>query len=125
MATFGTFFAIFGQLFIPTSGHTGLLQKYFCFRKFALHFSSNFATTKDCLLLWCTSSVTRFGKISPLGQNFKSLGQFLKAYLVFGKIVSILGQIFYAFMQIYIVTNGQILINNNFAIWSHCRHVPL
>ena len=34
-----------------------------------------------------STSVTRFGEISPLRQNFNSLFQYLRAYLVFGKIV--------------------------------------
>ena len=42
-----------------------------------------------------SASVTRFGEILPLGQNLKSLGQFLSSYLVFGKIVNLLCQIFY------------------------------
>ena len=64
-------------------------------------------------------NVTRFCEISPLWQHLQSLRRFKKAYLVFGKIMSLLWQLFYALRQIYIVANSQILINS-LAIWSHC-----
>ena len=49
-------------------------------------------------------SVTRFGKISPLRQLLKVFGQFLRAYLVFGKLLHQLWH-FYATGQIVIVVN--------------------
>jgi len=36
------------------------------------------------------SSVTRFGEISPLGQTLKSLKQYIRVYLVFGRILNLL-----------------------------------
>ena len=59
-------------------------------------------------------SVTRFGKISPLWQNFKSLGNFLNV------LFSIWHTFwhFYATGQIFVVVNDQIL-NSYKAIWSH------
>ena len=60
--------------------------------------------TKDCqyfmlFLISCrvtlvvvVVSVTRFGKIPPLWHNFKSLGQILRVYLVFGKMLILLWQ---------------------------------
>ena len=46
------------------------------------------------------NSVTRFGEISPLGQHLKSFCHFLSIYLVFGKSVNLLWQIFHAFGKI-------------------------
>ena len=75
-----------------------------------------------------TSSVTRFGEISPLWQQkFKSLAiltslfslwQFLQVSLVFGKILNLLWQSLKAIGQFFIVVNSQIL-KNDLAIWSH------
>ena len=85
------------------------------------------AKLSEKLFLWLTIwnsghlviSVTRFGKISPLCQNFKSLWAiFWMFYLVFGKLLSQLWH-FYATVQIAIVVNGN-LLNHNIAIWSHC-----
>ena len=42
------------------------------------------------------SSVTRFGEISSLGQNFKRFGKFKMVYLVFGKLLNLLWQISWA-----------------------------
>ena len=65
-------------------------------------------------------SVTRFGEILPLGRKFwKWFGNFLSNYLLFGKIVNLLWQIFYTFGLICIVINGRIS-NKNLPIWSHC-----
>ena len=66
-----------------------------------------------------STSVTRFGEISPLCQKFQSLWAiFWMSYLVFGKLLSRLWH-FYATGQIFIVVNGQRLHSNK-AIWSHC-----
>ena len=48
-------------------------------------------------------------KFCHLVRISKSFGHFLSNYLVFGKIVNLLWQIFYTFGQIFIVLNGQIL----------------
>ena len=56
-------------------------------------------------------SMTRFGKNSPLLQK-KSLTNVLKVYMIFGKVVNTLWENSYAFEQIFIVVNGQILENN-------------
>jgi len=74
---------------------------------------------KKMVLCLVPISVTRFGEISPLCQNFKSLWAiFWMSYLVFGKLLSRLWH-FYATGQIFIVVNGQRLHSNK-AIWSHC-----
>ena len=39
-------------------------------------------------------SVTRFGKISPIGQNFKSLWLLPEGLFVFGKTLTLIGQIY-------------------------------
>ena len=54
-------------------------------------------------------SVTRFGGI---------FGNFFRVHLVFGKILYLRWQMFYATGKIFIVVNGQIE-ENNLAIWSH------
>ena len=46
-------------------------------------------------------------KIPPLWENFKTLRQFLRVYLVFGKILNPLWKIFYTILQIFIVLKGQ------------------
>ena len=63
--------------------------------------------------------MTRFGKISPFWQNLQSLGQFLKVYLLFGKILDKLWQIKNVIGQVFIDVNGQML-KNKLANWSHC-----
>ena len=64
-----------------------------------------------------TARVTRFGEISPLWQNFKSLWAiFLMVHLLFCKILVQLWH-FYAIGQIVIVVNGQRL-NSYIATWS-------
>ena len=55
------------------------------------------------------SSVTRFGEMSQLWQNFIRLWH----------VLSLLWQIWYIIGLILIVANGQIL-KNNLTIWSHC-----
>ena len=62
--------------------------------------------------------MTRFGEISPLWLNFKSLGQFIRVYLVFGKILILLYQKCFSIWHVFIVVHGPIL-ENNLAIWSH------
>ena len=56
-----------------------------------------------------TESVSRFGEISPLRQNFNKLLAILSNFLVFEKIANLLWQIFYSFGQIFIALKGQIL----------------
>ena len=63
--------------------------------------------------------VTRFGKILPLWQKFKSLWQFLTAYFLFGKVLNLLWQICEIVGLIFIFANGQML-KNNLTLWSHC-----
>ena len=65
------------------------------------------------------SSVTRFGEISSLWQNFTSFWQILTVYFLFGKILSLLWKIWYTVGLIFIVANAKIL-KNNLIIWSHC-----
>ena len=74
------------------------------------------------VMMWLrpASSVTRFGEISQFGDILKVLGDYLKAYLVLGKNLNLLGSTFYAIGQVFIVANGLILMNY-LAIWSHCR----
>ena len=54
------------------------------------------------------SSVTRFGEISPLWQNFQSLGQFLKVNLLFGKILGRLWEILYVMGKILLMQMAKI-----------------
>ena len=62
------------------------------------------------------------GEISPLWQIIKNLGVFPRVYLVFGKILNLLLQKFYAIGQIFFVVKGQNW-TNHLAIWSHCLQV--
>ena len=68
-------------------------------------------------------AVWPFGEILPLWQKWqKSLqvfGKFLMVYFLFGKMLSLLLQIYTIIELIFIVANGQIL-KNNLAFWSHC-----
>ena len=64
------------------------------------------------------SSVTRFVEISPFGKIFKVLDNFLRVYLLFGKILDRLWQMLHAIGQVFIDINGQMLKNNLF-IRSH------
>ena len=59
-----------------------------------------------------------FAKFRRFGKIFKVLGNFLRVYLLFGKILDRLVN-FYAFGQVSIDVNGQML-KNKLAIWSHC-----
>ena len=52
-------------------------------------------------------SVTRFGKILPLWQNFKNLWPFIEGLNI---ILNIIWQLIYAIKQILFVVNDQILI---------------
>ena len=74
-------------------------------------------THSSILPYW--ACVTRFGKISPIGQNFSSLAKFLTVHFPFGKMLSLLWQICDIIGLVFIFANGQIL-KNNLAIWSHC-----
>ena len=62
------------------------------------------------LLILSRLPSTRFSEILPLKHTFfKDFGLLLSNYLVFGKIVNLLRQIFHTFGQIFIVLNGQLL----------------
>ena len=54
-------------------------------------------------------NVTRFGKISPLWQKCRNIGNIFKVHLVLGKVVNPLWHNLYAHGQRFIVVNGQIL----------------
>ena len=66
------------------------------------------------------------GQCEQIWRNFSTWDSlifpclFLSYYLVFGKIVNLLWQIFPSYVQIFSVINGQIL-NSKIAIWSHCQ----
>ena len=62
-------------------------------------------------------SVTRLGEILPLWIFFSLWQLLVFGYLVFGKILNLLWQIFRAFGQIFMAVNGQTL--NSLVIWSH------
>ena len=64
------------------------------------------------------TSVTRFGEISPLWQNFKSLWLFLRVYFVLGKILNPTGHIFRILGKFSLFLLAQYW-RNNLAIWSH------
>ena len=55
-----------------------------------------------------STSVTRSGEILPLWQNIKVVRPFLRLYLLFGEMLSLLLEICYAFGRNSIVVNGQI-----------------
>ena len=65
-----------------------------------------------------TTSVTRFGEISPLWQKNKVFGHFWYGLISIVQTFLPNMAIFYATRQILIVENGQVLINN-LAIWSY------
>ena len=87
-------------------------------------------TTQSCVKVWPFRSLSydqcdQSGEISPfwqnlqsLGQIFKVLGNFLRVYLLFRKLLDRLWQIYYTIGQVFIVVNGQIM-KNKLAIWSH------
>ena len=58
-------------------------------------------------------------KFCHFGSIIKFWGDYVRAYLVLGKILNLLWSTFYAIEQIFTVANGLIL-TNNLAIWSHC-----
>ena len=62
-------------------------------------------------------------KYSHFGNILKALVNFLRVYLVFGKILNLLWPLFYVNGPIFTVVNGQIL-NNSLAIWSHSMMEP-
>ena len=62
--------------------------------------------------------VTRFGEISPVWQKFISLRKKMTVYFLFGKILSLLWQIWDIVGLIFSVANGQIF-KNDLTIWSH------
>ena len=64
-------------------------------------------------------SVTRFGKFSPLWQNFDSLWHFSMAYSVFAKYVIYFGT-FFAIVKSSLLYMAKCWTNNT-AIWSHCN----
>ena len=51
--------------------------------------------------------MTRFGEILSFWQNRQSLGQFLRVYVLFGKILDRIGQILYAIGQVFIDVNDK------------------
>ena len=67
--------------------------------------------------------MTRFGEISPLWQKLRNVWQYLKVYLVFGKVVKPLWDNFYSSgKNIFIVVNGQILkkLSDHLVTLSEC-----
>ena len=62
--------------------------------------------------------MTRFCEISPR-KSLQVFVDFMSAYFLFGKRLSLLWQICDIIGLIFIVANGQIL-NKNLIIWSHC-----
>ena len=87
---------------------------------------------KTKLLSWCRklrhqhklenigslSSVTRFGEISPLWQNFTSLWQIVDSLFLIWHMLILFGRIGYIIGLIFIVANSQIL-KKILTIWSH------
>ena len=57
-------------------------------------------------------------KFRHFGTIMKELGNFLRVFLVFGKMLSLLWQKCFAICQVFIVVNSHILWND-LAIWSH------
>ena len=58
-------------------------------------------------------------KFRHFGKTLQVFGKFLTVYFLFGKVLSLLLQIWYIIEIILILANGQIL-TNNLTIWSHC-----
>ena len=71
------------------------------------------------LFLFYSDSVTRFGDISPIWQNFTSLWQSFNSLFLIWKMMGVLRQIWNIIWLIFIVANGQ-LLKNNLTIWLHC-----
>ena len=57
-------------------------------------------------------------------KDFQVSGKYLTVYFLFGKMFSLLWQIWYIIGLIFIVANGQIMINN-LTIWSQWAHMTL
>ena len=74
--------------------------------------------------LFCSNigCVTRFGEISPFGQNLQSLGKLFEVFFAIWEILDQCGKILYVIGQVLIDANGQML-KNNIAIWSHWKQV--
>ena len=67
-------------------------------------------------------SVTRLGKILPLGQTFKNLWQtFEGLYSVWKNFEPTFAKMVLTFGQIWAIVSSQI-IKNNLAKWSHTDH---
>ena len=62
-------------------------------------------------------------KFRYLGKNFKDPGNLWRSYLVLGKILHVLWQIFSAIRESSIVVNDQNW-KHNLGIWSHCLRPP-
>ena len=88
---------------------------YLCFYYYLTYFLC-LALSLNYLLL--SISVTEFGEILLLCQNFTSIRQFLSVYFLFGKMLRLLWRICYIVGLIFIVENGQI-VKNSIDIWSH------
>ena len=71
-----------------------------------------------------STSVTRFGEISPLWPHFKYLAFVYGYNLALDKFLNLPWQIANAIRQIFIVANGQ-NVTNNLAIWSHCSPLAI
>ena len=69
------------------------------------------------------NSVTRFGEISPLWQNFKSLWLFFEDYFLLAKIFTSIGQIFMILDKFWMFFMAQSW-KDNLTIWSHCFCIP-
>ena len=74
-------------------------------------------------ILMQSTSVTRFGEISPLWQTFLSLWLFSDGLFSIWQTFKPTLAMWCAFGQFFIVVNGQ-KMKHNLAIWSHCRAPP-
>ena len=128
---FGHFWNPFGPLSVLINVNT-LIS--FCIYEMPKNWGDRFWTT--CLTVGpmrafslstyqpCPNAVwPDLAKFHHFGKIFKVLGNFSRAYLLFGKILNLLWQILYTFGQIFIDIHGQML-KNILAICSHCRNVP-
>ena len=67
-----------------------------------------------------SNSVTRFGEIMPIWQNFTSLWQFFNSlFLILKNDGRTLANLEHINWLIFFVANGQ-LLKNNLTIWLHC-----
>ena len=64
---------------------------------------------KTKLKVGAADSVTRLGQIPPLRKSLTVFGNLLRVYLVFGQIMNLLCQIYYAIGQMFIALNSQVL----------------